>query len=58
VYQRLADPLRAGDILLLHDGNAARDRAGAPVVLAVLERLLETLEQRSLQAVTLRSALT
>jgi peptidoglycan-N-acetylglucosamine deacetylase len=58
VYQRLADPLRAGDILLLHDGNAARDRCGAPVVLAVLERLLETLEQRSLRTVTLRSALT
>lgn len=57
VYRRLAEPLEAGDILLLHDGNAARDRGGAPVVLAVLERLLETLEQRSLRAVTLRSAL-
>ena len=58
VYRRLADPLSAGDILLLHDGNAARDRCGAPVILAVLEQLLETLEQRSLRAVTLRSALT
>jgi peptidoglycan/xylan/chitin deacetylase (PgdA/CDA1 family) len=57
VYRRLADPLTAGDILLLHDGNAARDRSGAPVVLAVLERLLETLDGRSLRAVTLRSAL-
>jgi len=57
VYRRLADPLRAGDILLLHDGNAARDRSGAPVILAVLERLLETLQARSLQAITLRAAL-
>jgi peptidoglycan/xylan/chitin deacetylase (PgdA/CDA1 family) len=57
VYRRLAEPLNAGDILLLHDGNAARDRTGAPVILAVLERLLETLEVRALQAVTLRSAL-
>ena len=57
VYRRLADPLAAGDILLLHDGNAARDRSGAPVILAVLERLLETLELRALRAVTLRSAL-
>ena len=57
VYRRLAEPLNAGDILLLHDGHAARDRAGAPVILGVLERLLETLEQRSLRAVTLRSAL-
>jgi peptidoglycan-N-acetylglucosamine deacetylase len=57
VYRRLADPLRAGDILLLHDGNAARDRNGAPVVLDVLERLLGTLQARALRAVTLRSAL-
>jgi peptidoglycan/xylan/chitin deacetylase (PgdA/CDA1 family) len=58
VYRRLAVPLKAGDILLLHDGNAARDRGGAPVILTVLEQLLETLEQRSLRSVTLRSALT
>ena len=57
VYRRLADPLQAGDILLLHDGNAARDRTGAPVILAVLERLLDTLRTRALRAVTLRSAL-
>jgi len=57
VYRRLADPLQAGDILLLHDGNAARDRSGAPVILAVLERLLETLQARALQAITLRAAL-
>ena len=28
VYQRLATPLQGGDILLLHDGNAARARSG------------------------------
>jgi peptidoglycan/xylan/chitin deacetylase (PgdA/CDA1 family) len=57
VYRRLAEPLNAGDILLLHDGNAARDRGGAPVILTVLAQLLETLERRSLRPVTLRAAL-
>jgi peptidoglycan/xylan/chitin deacetylase (PgdA/CDA1 family) len=57
VYRRLAGPLRAGDILLLHDGNAARDKTGAPVIVPVLEQLLETLQARALRAVTLRSAL-
>jgi len=43
--------------LLLHDGNAARGRAGAPVILDVLPRLLETLSIRQLQPITLRAAL-
>jgi peptidoglycan/xylan/chitin deacetylase (PgdA/CDA1 family) len=58
VYQRLANPLQDGDILLLHDGNAARDRDGNPVILDVLQRLLEALHSRQLQPITLRSALT
>jgi len=33
VYRRLADSLQDGDILLLHDGNAARSRGGKPVIL-------------------------
>jgi peptidoglycan/xylan/chitin deacetylase (PgdA/CDA1 family) len=57
VYRRLADPLRAGDILLMHDGNAARGRSGVPVVLEVLPRLLDALRERSLQPITLRAAL-
>jgi peptidoglycan-N-acetylglucosamine deacetylase len=57
VYRRLADGLRDGDILLLHDGNAARSRAGTPVILEVLPRLLELLAEKHLRPVTLRSAL-
>ena len=58
VYRRLVHPLRAGDILLLHDGNAARGRSGAPVVLEVLPRLLDALQERALRPFTLRAALT
>jgi peptidoglycan/xylan/chitin deacetylase (PgdA/CDA1 family) len=57
VYQRLVNPLKSGDILLLHDGNAARGRGGAPVILDVLPRLLEALRTRQLKPVTLRAAL-
>jgi peptidoglycan/xylan/chitin deacetylase (PgdA/CDA1 family) len=57
VYRRLAEPLQDGDILLLHDGNAARSRGGMPVILEVLPRLLDTLASRQLRPVTLRSAL-
>jgi peptidoglycan/xylan/chitin deacetylase (PgdA/CDA1 family) len=57
VYRRLANPLQDGDILLLHDGNAARGRGGKPVILEVLPRLLDTLASIELRPVTLRSAL-
>jgi peptidoglycan/xylan/chitin deacetylase (PgdA/CDA1 family) len=57
VYRRLANPLQDGDILLLHDGNAARGRGGIPVILEVLPRLLDTLAAKRLRPVTLRSAL-
>jgi peptidoglycan/xylan/chitin deacetylase (PgdA/CDA1 family) len=57
VYRRLADPLQDGDILLLHDGNAARSRSGKPVILEVLPRLLDAMAAKQLQPVTLRSAL-
>jgi peptidoglycan/xylan/chitin deacetylase (PgdA/CDA1 family) len=57
VYRRLAHPLQDGDILLLHDGNAARSRGGQPVILEVLPRLLDALAAKRLQPVTLRSAL-
>jgi peptidoglycan-N-acetylglucosamine deacetylase len=57
VYRRLANPLKDGDILLLHDGNAARSRDGKPVILEVLPRLLDALASVELRPVTLRSAL-
>jgi peptidoglycan/xylan/chitin deacetylase (PgdA/CDA1 family) len=57
ILRRLAGPLEAGDILLLHDGHAARTRSGRPVLLEVLPRLLETMGARQLKSVTLRSAL-
>ena len=57
VYRRLSRGLAGGDILLLHDGHAARVRGGTPVILEVLPRLLETLSRRQLRPVTLRAAL-
>jgi peptidoglycan/xylan/chitin deacetylase (PgdA/CDA1 family) len=57
VLRRLTRNLAAGDILLLHDGHAARDADGTPVVLAVLPRLLELIQARNLHPVTLRAAL-
>jgi peptidoglycan/xylan/chitin deacetylase (PgdA/CDA1 family) len=57
VFRRLAHPLRTGDILLLHDGHAARSRSGKPVILDVLPRLLDALDGKGLTPVTLRSAL-
>jgi peptidoglycan-N-acetylglucosamine deacetylase len=57
VLRRLSQPLQSGDILLLHDGHAARSRSGKPVILEVLPRLLELLSAKGLRTVTLRSAL-
>jgi peptidoglycan/xylan/chitin deacetylase (PgdA/CDA1 family) len=57
VFRRLANPLQAGDILLLHDGHAARTRRGQAVILDVLPRVLDALNARGLKPVTLRSAL-
>lgn len=57
VYRRLTRNLRAGDILLLHDGNSARSAAGVPVILEVLPLLLQALREAGLHSVTLRSAI-
>lgn len=57
VLARLTRGLAAGDILLLHDGNAARTRQGQPVVLAVLPPLLQRLQAQGLRSVTLTEAL-
>ena len=55
VLTRLTRDLAAGDILLLHDGNAARTVDGQAVILEVLPRLLDELAARKLTPVTLRS---
>jgi peptidoglycan/xylan/chitin deacetylase (PgdA/CDA1 family) len=57
VTRRLARDLAAGDILVLHDGHAARTRGGVPVVLEVLPRVLDAAAGRRLRAVTLRQAI-
>ncbi len=57
VLGKLASGLHGGEILLLHDGNAARTRAGSPIVLEVLPRLLDALAAARLTPVTLRAAL-
>jgi peptidoglycan-N-acetylglucosamine deacetylase len=57
VYARLVRDLKAGDILLLHDGHAARTTRGTPLILDVLPRLLDAIRSQSLTPVTLREAL-
>ncbi|QQP93286.1 polysaccharide deacetylase family protein (plasmid) [Skermanella sp. TT6] len=53
VGRRLTRNLAAGDILMLHDGSAARTTAGRPVVLEVLPDLLEAFSGHGLRAVSL-----
>lgn len=57
VVAQLVDGLNAGDILLLHDGHAARTKSNVPVILDVLPVLLEHIAQAGLKPVTLRAAL-
>ena len=57
VLSRLMRDLKGGDILLLHDGHAARTTKGKPVILDVLPRLLDNLVQANLHSVTLRTAI-
>jgi peptidoglycan/xylan/chitin deacetylase (PgdA/CDA1 family) len=56
VLERLARGAAAGDILLLHDGIAARGRAGEAPALAVLRALGARLAGLGLRSVTLRAA--
>ena len=53
ILSRLTHTLAAGDILLLHDGNAARTINGEPVIVTVLPRLLKLLASRQLTPVHL-----
>ncbi|SAK78278.1 polysaccharide deacetylase family protein [Caballeronia ptereochthonis] len=57
VARRLLHGLAARDILLVHDGHAARDANGAPVVLAALDTVLRAAAGRELETVTLRGAI-
>ena len=57
VTNRLLRGLRAGAILLLHDGNAARTPDGIPVILKVLPAVLAAARAANLRFVTLRQAL-
>ncbi len=55
VLSRLTRGLAAGDILLMHDGHAARGASGKAVVLETLPGLLEVMRQRGLHSVTLQA---
>ncbi|MDD4929314.1 MAG: polysaccharide deacetylase family protein [Gallionella sp.] len=57
VNRKLLRELRAGDILLLHDGHAARTEDGVPVILAALPAVLAAAAATNLRFVTLRQAL-
>jgi peptidoglycan/xylan/chitin deacetylase (PgdA/CDA1 family) len=57
VLARLTRGLGAGDILLLHDGHAARTASGAAVIHEVLPPLLAAIAQARLTPVTLPVAL-
>lgn len=57
VGDRLKRGLRAGAIILLHDGNSARSPAGRPVILEVLPDLFESAAAARLRWVTLRHAM-
>ena len=56
VLERLAKGLAAGDILLLHDGNARRSAGGRAVLLDVLPTLLQRCREAGLRPVTLATA--
>jgi len=57
VLRRLLRGLRPGDVLMLHDGRAARTRSGTPVVLEVVPALLDALAARGLRATPLTTPL-
>jgi len=57
VTRRLLRGLASRDILLVHDGHAARDAHGEPVVLDVLPALLRAAADAGLRCTTLRATL-
>ena len=56
ILNKLQRDLAAGDILLLHDGNCALTKSGQPVVIPVLSKLLDALQNMGLRPVSLHSA--
>ena len=56
VKSKLLRSLRAGAILVLHDGNAARTADGTPVILEVLPAVMASAAAADLQFVTLPQA--
>jgi peptidoglycan/xylan/chitin deacetylase (PgdA/CDA1 family) len=56
VLLRLTCRLAAGDILLMHDGNAARTPAGEALIVAALPGLLKAIRESGLIPVTLAHA--
>lgn len=57
VQRRLLRDMKAGAILLLHDGNCARSASGVPVIVAVLPAVLAAAAAAGLTTVTLAQAL-
>jgi peptidoglycan/xylan/chitin deacetylase (PgdA/CDA1 family) len=57
ITRRLLNGLAPRDILLVHDGHAARDARGEPLVLDVLPPLLRAVAEKQLQWTTLRACL-
>lgn len=57
IRQRLTRNLAAGDILLLHDGHAARTSFGKPVLLETLPLLLADLSAAGLHSTSLADAI-
>jgi peptidoglycan-N-acetylglucosamine deacetylase len=58
VAKRLLRGLAARDILLVHDGHAARDARGEPVVLEAVSAVLRAAAGARLRCTTLRAAIT
>lgn len=56
VLQKLTRNLSAGDILLIHDGHAARTPDDQPVIVAMLPALLRILHSQNLHPVTLQQS--
>jgi peptidoglycan-N-acetylglucosamine deacetylase len=57
ITRRLLNGLAPRDILLVHDGHAARDAHGKPIVLDVLPALMRAAAEQQLQWATLRDCL-
>ena len=56
VKYKLLQGLKAGAILLAHDGNAARTAGGVPVILEAIPAVLDAAQAANLRCVTLRQA--